>query len=258
MKLIDTHTHIYLDEFDADRQAVVKRAVDNGVQHMLLPNIDSKSLDDMLSLSGDFPGHCHPMIGLHPTSVTGNFENEINLVEKELETGKYCGIGEIGIDLYWDKTFEEEQRFVFRHQLKLAKKYLLPVSVHVRNSFEQALEIVKQELTGELKGVFHCFTGNIEQAEKIMDTGFKMGIGGILTFKNSGLDKTVKDIPLEHIVLETDSPYLTPVPYRGKRNESAYLIYIAKKLAEVKGVSADEIAEITTANAMELFKIKTH
>ncbi len=256
MHLIDTHTHLYLEEFVADRETVVKRAMENGVSRMLLPNIDSESLGDMLSLHRAFPENCLPMIGLHPTSVKKDFERELNVVEKELETGKYCGIGEIGVDLYWDTTYEEEQLHVFKQQLILAKKYKLPVSIHVRNSFEQALKIVKQELTDDLKGVFHCFTGNVDEAKKIMDTGFKMGIGGILTFKNSGLDKTVKEIPLENIVLETDAPYLTPVPYRGKRNESAYLTYIARKLSEIKDMPFKKTAEITTANAMELFNLK--
>jgi TatD DNase family protein len=195
------------------------------------------------------------MAGLHPTSVNKAFDKEFNSVEQELKRGIYYGIGEIGIDLYWDTTFRDEQEEVFKRQLQLAKKHKLPVSIHTRNSFDIVINIVKRELTGDLRGVFHCFSGNTEEAKEIMDTGFKMGIGGILTFKNSGLDKVVKGIPLNHLVLETDSPYLTPVPFRGKRNESSYLTYIAGKLAEIKDVTAEEIAEKTTNNASELFNI---
>ncbi len=255
MQLIDTHTHLYLEEFDSDRNNVIERAIKQGVRGMILPNIDSTTVKPLLSLYKQFPGNCFPMAGLHPTSVNKAFDKEFNSVEQELKRGIYYGIGEIGIDLYWDTTFRDEQEEVFKRQLQLAKKHKLPVSIHTRNSFDIVINIVKRELTGDLRGVFHCFSGNTEEAKEIMDTGFKMGIGGILTFKNSGLDKVVKGIPLNHLVLETDSPYLTPVPFRGKRNESSYLTYIAGKLAEIKDVTAEEIAEKTTNNASELFNI---
>jgi TatD DNase family protein len=196
------------------------------------------------------------MMGLHPTSVKDNFEEELKLVEHELASGNYIAIGEIGIDLYWDKKHEEEQKDAFRRQLRWAKKYNLPVSIHTRDSFDMTYQIVKEESNGDLRGIFHCFTGTETEAKKIMDVGFKMGIGGIVTFKNSGLADVVKDIPEEFLVLETDAPFLTPAPFRGKRNQSAYLKYIAEKLAEIKSRSIDEMATITSRNAMDIFSIQ--
>ncbi|MBN2639363.1 MAG: TatD family hydrolase [Bacteroidales bacterium] len=253
MNFTDTHTHLYVEEFDEDRQQIVQKAIDDGVTKMLLPNIDSATLTNMMTLVKGNPKNCFPMMGLHPTSVNDNFQDELALVKKELATKNYFGVGEIGIDLYWDETFREQQVEAFRRQLKWAKEYKLSVSIHTRNSFELTLNLVKQELTDDLKGVFHCFTGSPEDAKKVMDTGFKMGIGGILTFKNSGLDKVVNQIPMEHLVLETDAPYLTPVPFRGKRNQSAYLIYIAEKLAAIQTMRIEEVAEITTNTADQLF-----
>ena len=253
MKLVDTHTHLYTEEFDADRGAVIHNALANRVEYMLLPNIDSSSLDAMLLLARTFPRHCFPMMGLHPTSVNDQYEKELELVEKELSQNRYTGVGEIGVDLYWDKSFQGQQEDAFRRQLKLAKKYRLPVSIHTRDAFDITLRIVKEELDSDLKGVFHCFTGTIDDAKKIMDTGFKMGIGGVVTFKNSGLANVVKDIPLEEIVLETDAPYLTPVPFRGKRNESSYLRFVAEKITETKNISFQEVAETTTQTAENLF-----
>ncbi len=258
MKLVDTHTHLYLDNYDADRDEVIKDAISKGVQHMLLPAIDSKTFDAMKRLEQDYPNNCFAMIGLHPTSVAANYESEMELVENELQKGEYVAIGEIGIDLYWDKTYVDEQKDAFRRQLKLAKKYQLPVAIHTRDSFDEIYPIMKDENTDELRGVFHCFTGSVEEANKIIDLGFMMGIGGILTFKNSGLDKVVQTIPMEHLLLETDSPFLTPAPYRGKRNQSAYLTYIAAKLAEVKNIDIEEVALITTKNAKELFSKILH
>jgi len=255
MKFIDTHTHLYLDNFDADRDEVIQNAIDNGVEKMLLPAIDSSSFSAMKQLSDKYPDNCFPMIGLHPTSVKDNYETEMELVENELENSGYIAVGEIGIDLYWDSTYFEEQKDAFRRQLKLAKKYNLPVAIHTRDSFNEIYPIIKDELTEELRGVFHCFTGTVDESKKIIDLGFMMGIGGIVTFKNSGLDKVVQTIPIEYLLLETDSPFLTPAPYRGKRNQSAYLTYIAAKLAEVKGVSITEVADITTKNAEKLFKL---
>ena len=253
MILTDTHTHLYLEDFDNDRARVMQNALDNGVERILLPNIDSTTLERLQKMVSAFPENCFPMMGLHPTSVKEDVEKELALVEKELQTGNYYGVGEIGIDLYWDQTFAEEQKEAFRRQLQWAKKYRLAVSIHTRNAFDSVLHIVKQELTDNLKGVFHCFTGTTEEAKKLMDTGFKLGIGGIVTFKNSGLAETVAGLPLEALVLETDAPYLTPVPYRGKRNQSAYLLYIAQKIAEVKNVRIEEVAEVTTATAETLF-----
>jgi len=255
MILVDTHTHLYLEQFDEDRTEVVESAIDEGVQWMLLPNIDSDSLEDMKKLHREFPQNCLPMIGLHPTSVKNNYEDELKLVEKELLSGNYIAVGEIGIDLYWDKEHAEQQKDAFRRQLRMAKKYSLPVSIHIRDSFETAYQIVKEESTDGLRGIFHCFTGTKSEAKQIMDIGFKMGIGGIVTFKNSGLSEIVKNIPDEFLVLETDAPFLTPTPFRGKRNQSAYLKYIAEKLAEIKSKTIEEIAEITTRNAMNVFPL---
>lgn len=226
-----------------------------GVKYMLLPNIDSASLSSMKKLHEDFPVNCLPMMGLHPTSVKEDYEKELELVEKEHAENKYWAVGEIGMDLYWDKTFREQQQDAFRRQLKLAKKLKLPVSIHTRDAFEEIFTIVKAELTNDLKGIFHCFTGSAAEAKKIMSTGFKMGIGGVLTFKNSKLGDVVKEIPMDHFVLETDSPFLTPMPFRGKRNQSSYTTFIAEKLAEIKGISEEEVAERTTLNALEIFDL---
>ncbi len=256
MILVDTHTHLYLEQFDEDRDEVVKAAIADGVVYMLLPRIDTESHEVQMALSKRYPENCLSMMGLHPTSVKDDYKNELEVVEEELKKGIYIGVGEIGIDLYWDDTFRKEQEYVFRRQLQLAKEYKLPVSIHTRDSFEDVYRIVKEEHTGDLKGVFHCFTGTPEEAKMIMDLGFSMGIGGILTFKNSGLAEVVKDIPMEYLVLETDSPFLTPVPYRGKRNQSKYVVHIAQKLAEIKKTTIEQVAETTTANAAELFKLK--
>jgi len=256
MILVDTHTHLYLEQFDEDRTEVVESAIEQDVKWMLLPAIDSESLKDLKDLHQKFPGNCLPMMGLHPTSVKDNYEEEMLLVEKELSAGNYIAVGEIGIDLYWDKKHEEEQKDAFRRQLRWAKKYDLPVSIHTRDSFDMTYQIVKEESTEDLRGIFHCFTGSTAEARQIMDVGFKMGIGGIVTFKNSGLAEVVQTIPDEFLVLETDAPFLTPAPFRGKRNQSAYLKYIAEKLAEIKSKSLIEIAEITTRNAMDIFPIE--
>jgi len=223
---------------------------------MLLPNIDSNSIDGMLELCENYPENCFPMMGLHPGSVKENYPEELKLVEEWLNRDKrFIAIGEIGIDLYWDKAFQEEQKIVFRMQLQMAKARQLPVVIHSRNSFTEIMQILEDELSPGLEGVFHCFTGNIEQAKKIIDSGFKLGIGGVVTFKNSGLDMVIPQVGLEHILLETDAPYLTPVPYRGKRNESSYVYYVAERIAEIKNTSIEEVATITTKNAKELFHL---
>jgi TatD DNase family protein len=255
MILIDTHTHLYLEEFDEDRDEMVRRAIDSGVQKMLLPNIDSNSIEDMMSLFKTFPENCLPMMGLHPTSVKENFEDELKIVDEWLERQKFIAIGETGIDLYWDKTHQKEQEIAFIHQINLAKKYKLPVVIHSRNSFDELFAVLDEHNSHDLTGVFHCFSGNLDQAEKIIEMGFYLGIGGVITFKNSGLDKVIDELTLDRIILETDAPFLAPVPYRGKRNESAYLSIISEKIAQIKSMTIDAVADITTENARRLFKI---
>jgi TatD DNase family protein len=257
MILTDTHTHLYLEQFDEDRHAVVKSAIAKGIKYMLLPNIDSKTIAGMLQLRDDFPENIFPMIGLHPTDVKENFEEELQKIERWLVKEKFYAIGETGIDLYWDKTFLDQQKIALRKQIALAKKYSLPIVLHVRDSFDEIFEVFENEMDDQLTGVFHCFTGTLAQAQKIIGWGFKLGIGGVLTYKKSGLSEVVKELSLEHLLLETDAPFLTPVPFRGKRNESAYTVFVAEKLAEIKNISLDEVAEITTSNAVNLFKFPT-
>lgn len=253
--LIDTHSHIYSEEFLHDRDEALQRAYDSGVKKIILPNIDSGSIKHMLDLADAYPHLCFPLMGLHPTSVDEDYKEELQAVEYWMEKRKFYGIGEIGIDLYWDKKFVNEQKEAFRYQLRLAKKYKLPIVIHVRNSFDETLEIVKEEQDGSLKGIFHCFSGEEIEAREVIDLGFLLGIGGVLTFKNSSLDEVIKKIDLNDIVLETDAPYLSPVPKRGKRNESAYLVYVAQKLAEIYNLPVERVAEITTSNARNLFGI---
>lgn len=255
MNLIDTHSHLYLDAFNDDRDVVIKNAIENSVKKILLPNIDSASINNMLDLCKEYPNICYPMFGLHPTSVKENYKKEIEVLEKFLEKNKFIAIGETGIDLYWDKTFLQEQIIVFKYQIELAKKMDLPLVIHIRESFKEVFKVLDELYDDKLKGVFHCFSGTQEDAEKAISYGFKLGIGGVVTFKNSSLGEIVKNINLKHILLETDAPFLAPVPYRGKRNESSYLINIASKVAELHNESIDKIAEITTANTYELFKI---
>jgi len=256
MNFIDTHSHIYLPDFNNDRTEVISNALKGGVNKILLPNIDSDSIDSMLGLCRAFPENCYPMMGLHPTSVKENVEAELTIVEKLLRDNSFIAIGEIGIDLYWDKTFLQEQEEAFRFQLALAKKHKLPIVIHSRDSFVELFRLLDQLNTPDLQGVFHCFTGTEAQAKKIVNEyGFKLGIGGVLTFKNSGLAEQIKNIGLEHLILETDAPYLAPLPHRGKRNQPAYIPIIAQKLADAKGVSIEKIAEVTTQNAIELFNL---
>ena len=257
MDFTDTHTHLYADEFDHDREAMMQRAEKLGVTHLLLPAIDSGYHERMLRLAGEFPHLCYPMMGLHPTSVKENYREELELVAGYLANNdnKFYAIGEIGIDLYWDKTHEAAQRIAFSHQLDLALKYDLPVVIHTRNSMDIALEIMSERHDHKLRGVFHCFSGNTEQAKTAISLGFKLGIGGVITYKNSGLQTVVENIPLEHLLLETDAPWLPPVPYRGQRNEPSYIPIIAGKIAELKNVSLEEVAAITTAGARGMFGI---
>ena len=257
MNFTDTHTHLYLKHFEQDREKVIRQAIINGVDKMLLPNINSNTIKAMNKICTDFPKNCFAMIGLHPCDVKPEtYKKELKIVEDELKTGNYIAIGEIGLDLYWDKTNLETQKDAFEFQINIAKNHKLPVAIHVRESFKEAIEIVEKLNDKDLSGVFHCFTGSVNDAERIIDLGnFYLGIGGVLTFKNAGLHKTIEQIDLKHLILETDSPYLAPTPFRGKRNESKHIVNIAKKLAEVKGVSLEEIAEITSGNANSLFKI---
>ncbi len=255
MNWIDTHTHLFLEQFNNDREAVIKRAIDNGVYKLLLPNIDSKSLDDLKETVKLFPENCYPMIGLHPTSVDNNFTSELNLVKSELESDKYIAVGEIGIDLYWDKTFIKEQQQAFATQIDLALEHNLPIVIHARESFQEIFEVLEGYRDSGITGVFHSFTGSLEDANRAIDLGFMIGFNGILTFKNSGLDKIAKQVDIKHILLETDSPYLAPTPYRGKRNESSYVVNVGNKLAEIKGLDIKDVARITTENAERLFNL---
>ena len=250
---IDTHAHLYLKQFKSDRDAVLARAGDAGITTVYLPNIDSTSINDMLALEALYPARCFAMMGLHPCSVKENYREELQTVRHWLDKRPFCAVGEIGIDLHWDTTFIEEQKKAFITQVGWAKELDLPIVIHARKSLDILIELVSKEKDDRLRGIFHCFTGDIRQAQKIMDLGFYMGIGGVLTYKNAGLDQAVKNIPLEWLVLETDAPYLSPVPFRGKRNESAYIEHIAAKLSMVKGVDIKVVASTTTANAKKIF-----
>jgi TatD DNase family protein len=256
MTLTDTHTHLYSKEFDTDRSTLIQKAIDNGVKRFFLPNVDSECIAAMLEVEQQFPNNCFAMMGLHPCSVNADYQKELAIVEDWLSKRKFVGIGEIGIDLYWDKTFFVQQQDAFRRQIALAKKYNLPFVIHSRNSFNEVMEIVNEFKNDNIKAIFHCFSGNVQQAEQVIAMGnFKLGIGGVVTFKNSGLDKVVEAIDLKHLVLETDAPYLAPVPHRGKRNEPDYLLLIAKKIAEIKNRSIEEVAAITTQNSVEVFGV---
>lgn len=253
--LIDTHSHIYSEDFNSDIDEIVQNAYNNGVKKIVLPNIDSGSIKRLIDLSNSYPHICYPLMGLHPTSVAADYKEELEAIEYWLDKHKFYGIGEIGVDLYWDRTFINEQKDAFRYQIKLAKSNKFPIVIHLRNSFDEVFEIVQQEQDGSLKGIFHCFTGDEVEAKKIIDLGFLLGIGGVLTFKNSNLSEVIEKIDLKNLVLETDSPYLAPVPKRGRRNESSYLVYVAQKLAEVYQIPIEEVAEITTSNARNIFGI---
>jgi len=255
MHLIDTHAHIYSDQFDADLSDMMERAAQNGVQRIILPNVDSSSTPRLWNVVNAYPERCFPMMGIHPCSVNESVAAELKHVETELATGKYIAVGEIGIDLFWDKTYIKEQIAAFEQQMEWAKELNLPVAIHCRDSFDEIFASVEKVQDGRLRGVLHCFTGNEEQANRTIDLGLYIGLGGVLTFKNSGVADAVKNISMEKILLETDSPYLAPTPYRGKRNESGYTKLVAEKLAEVKGVSLEEIARITTTNAERLFNL---
>jgi TatD DNase family protein len=255
VKIIDTHTHLYLNQFKDDIDKVIQRSKDKGINKFIFPAIDSSHFDSMHSLKGKYPDCIFLMSGLHPTDVKEDFKDELEFVANSLNTHDYVAIGEIGIDLYWDKTFLSEQQEAFRFQIRLAIKHDLPIVIHCREAFDEIFEILDKENCEQLRGVFHCFTGTLEQAKRAIDLGFVLGIGGVVTFKNGGIDKFLNQIDLKHIVLETDSPYLAPVPHRGKRNESSYIMYVVEKLSEIYGLSKEEISDITTKNAEKVFAL---
>lgn len=254
MNWIDTHAHLYSAEFDADRSEMVTRAIQQGVNRLLMPNIDEESIPGMLALEAGFPGQCLPMMGLHPCYVKENVESQLAIVQKWLEQRKFWGVGEIGLDFYWDQTYREQQYAAFRRQIALALEHGLPVAIHSREATRACIDVVKELQNGRLTGVFHCFSGTREEAQEVIDMGLYLGIGGVVTFKKAGLDVLLADIDLQHVVLETDAPYLAPVPYRGKRNESAYIPLVAQRIADVKNLKIEEVAAITTGNAQKLFK----
>ena len=254
MLFIDTHTHLYLSEFNKDRDMAIDTAVNRGVEKMLLPNIDVNSIDAMMSAVEKYKGRCFPMIGLHPTSVKDDYAEQIENMENIFPFHKFIAIGEIGIDLYWDKTFIKEQIAAFKRQIGFATKNNLPVVIHARESFSEIFSVL-EELSENVIGIFHAFTGTVEDAQKAINMGFKLGVGGIITFKNAGLEKVLKSVTPHDIVLETDSPYLAPVPFRGKRNESAYLSIINKKISETYGIKEEKMAEIACQNSIELFNL---
>ena len=255
MKIIDTHTHLYLKQFKDDIDKVIQRSIDKGINKFIFPAIDSTHFDDMHDLKNKYPGSIYLMSGLHPVDVKENFKEELEFVVNSLKSHSYVAIGEIGIDLYWDKTYLKQQQEAFEFQIRLAIKNDLPIVIHCREAFDEIFEILDKENCDKLRGVFHCFTGTLEQANRAIQLGFKLGIGGVVTFKNGGIDKFLNRIDLKHIVVETDSPYLAPVPFRGKRNESSYITYIIDKLSEIYGLPIKEIASVTTKNAEKVFAL---
>ena len=254
MHLIDTHTHLYLEAFDEDRNQVIERALSEGVKHFFMPSINSKYFNRMFQLEKQYSNKIHSMTGLHPCYVKDDFNEELAKVLDQLKLRKFCAIGEIGIDLYWDKSFLKQQQEAFQKQIEMAISYQLPIVIHCREAFDEIFEILEQYKSQNLYGIFHCFSGSIKQAQKAVSHNFKLGIGGVITFKNGKIDQFIHKLPLESIVLENDSPYLSPSPFRGKRNESSYLIFILKKLSECFKISNEKVASITTKNAMQVFK----
>ncbi|RCT55684.1 TatD family hydrolase [Winogradskyella sp. KYW1333] len=255
MIITDTHTHLYSESFDKDRSEMIKRAINKNIERFFIPAIDSTYTKSMLQLEKDFPNHIFLMMGLHPTHVKENFKEELAHVEEMLSKRKFYAVGEIGIDLYWDKSTLDIQIEAFRHQINLAKKYKLPIVIHCRESFDEIFNVLEQEKSDDLFGIFHCFTGTIEQAHKAISYNMKLGIGGVVTFKNGKIDQFINQIDLKHIVLETDAPYLAPKPYRGKRNESSYIIKVLEKMSELYKMSIQDIASITTENSKTVFGV---
>jgi TatD DNase family protein len=255
MSIIDTHSHIYSEDFDTDREVLMEKADKAGIIKVLMPAIDSSTHAKMMGMEKQFPGKCLSMMGLHPCSVLKNYDVEIDIAERLFDKNKFIAVGETGLDFYWDLTYKDQQYESFQRQIEWALHYDIPVVLHSRNSTDECIDMISKNQKGNLKGVFHCFSGNLEQAKKIIDLGFYLGIGGVLTFKNSGLDKVIKDIDIKQLILETDAPYLAPVPFRGKRNEPAYITYVAQKLGEIKQMGVEEVSATTTENAQRLFAI---
>ncbi len=253
MIFTDTHTHLYSEAFKDDRDAMMQRAINGGVTRLFVPSIDSTYTQQMYELEAQYPENVFLMMGLHPTHVKDNYEEELAFVEAELAKRKFAAVGEIGIDLYWDKTYLKEQQYAFKHQIQLAKKYSLPINIHCRDAFDEVFEVLESEKGEGLYGIFHCFTGDFEQAQKAIGYGMKLGIGGVATFKNGKIDQFLNEIDISHIVLETDSPYLAPVPHRGKRNESSYTVLVAEKLAAIYNMGVADIAAVTTENSKLIF-----
>ena len=251
--MVDTHAHLYDEQFDGERDIVVARAVDAGIERMLLPNIDAQTVEPMLKLCQQYPARCFPMLGLHPTSVGKDFERQLEIIETYLDKTKIAAIGEIGVDLYWDRQYVDQQLEAFRIQISWARKFKLPISIHCRKSYNEIISILKKEQDGSLTGVFHCFPGNVRQAEEVTKLGFTLGIGGVVTYKNAEMAAVVQHTAIEHILTETDAPYLPPVPFRGKRNESAHIFNVVQKIAELKSMSLHEVAVATTTNAERIF-----
>jgi len=255
MVLTDTHTHQYYQTDLQKRSGQMQRCFDNGVTRLFLPNVDSNSIPMVFDLVNTYPENCFPMLGLHPCDVKENWQVELKTIKEAIPANKIYAIGEIGIDLYWDKSTLDIQIEAFKIQIGWAKELKLPIVIHCRNSFDEVFQVLQEEQDENLRGILHCFTGNLEQANKLIDMGFYLGIGGVVTYKNSGLDKIVEQVDLKHIVLETDAPYLTPVPFRGKPNESSYLTYVAEKVADLHQMPVEKVAEITTANSKMIFGV---
>ena len=253
MIITDTHTHLYSESFDSDRNEVIDRAIENGITRFFIPSIDSSYIESMYDLEKQYPENIFLMAGLHPTHVKHDYKNELSIIVRQLEERSFFAIGEIGIDLYWDKTMLREQQDAFRFQIQLAKKYSLPIVIHCRDAFNEVFEVLELEKSDDLNGIFHCFTGTLEQAKKAISYNMKLGIGGVVTFKNGKIDQYLSKIPISEIVLETDAPYLSPTPFRGKRNESAYLLHILEKVASIYKLERDVIARITTQNSIDIF-----
>lgn len=253
MYFIDTHTHLYDEQLQPDSEAAIQKAIDAGVAVMLMPNCDSSTIDGMMKVADRWKGVCLPMMGLHPCYVKDNYEAELATVAAQLQTRRFCAVGEIGLDYYWDKTFVPQQKDALAYQIELALEYDLPIVIHSRESTADCIDIVRSKQTGQLRGIFHCFSGTLEEAAAIADMGLHLGIGGVVTYKKSTLPDIVKAMPLETMVLETDAPYLAPVPYRGKRNESAYIPLIAQAIADIREMPLEQVAAITTQNAQKIF-----
>lgn len=253
MIFTDTHTHLYDEQLSTDEAEMIQRAIDAGVTKMYMPNCDSSTIQGMMKIAAAYPQHCYPMMGVHPCYIKENYKEELAIARQQLEQHRFYAVGEIGLDYYWDMTFKEQQIEAFNTQIGWALEHNLPIVIHSRESLQDCIDIVRSKQNGSLKGIFHCFSGNEDEAKQVVELGFYLGIGGVVTFKNSSLPQTLAGIDLAHMVLETDAPYLAPVPYRGKRNESAYIPLVAQKLADIKQVSIETLAEITTANATKIF-----